>query len=1422
MSDSIGRVTVPTPTASGLTFPLVPDMGYGTTRQFPVVTHRFGELATKAQQTFAVGIGPRRFAFRRQHLSNVDRKRLTDFYESVQGSYQSFTYNAPQADKSTTPTSVIFDTQPLSIQELVNSCQTGIVFLECGDAESTPSYTINSTCTRFPSTALQTALQSDVQQIIPLIHIKVREAGVYDIYLSDRRVTVGGNLYLPRLLGVGDPGSDVLISQNINGQADNVQFQFNNADRVMTQLANDTDLKFASIDLCFYHVNTGILLQLWKGFILSFQADGSAVFPIQCSDGLYQVTQQYPIQCISRTCWKTFNDGVNCPYSAHGSGGNGSSCDYYFDSTNGCQAHGMSQYFGGHPAQPQGVFIKDDSTGLFGFQRNRVTAVSIISDTAFGQPLPELWCNDDGNPLNSFICNAIMLDYRDESTFADTIGIVGAGPIGRFAVDDNNNAYSQGGLVVQNSDGYRYILAPMTDGFPCHGFKVDMGNFSLQSGSNAFGLRQVHGTDPVNPGTDSFSLGQGSPQVWGPEMAAGTAFAEIRIVKPSKLQPSTPDQHSMTVPISQGLGGRVWDSSGNASWVNGLTNPAWVAINCYLRAIGLKPDQSDNSDKIAAQLNSFVLSSVVAGDGSGAAEIADAAATPLVGASSTTGYEVTSDGQALAGAQVNYNPTGTYSFQYYDTDGNMTVLDIDSAVSCGYVVATSYPITERQFRFQGRLAQQKPFRDWLTEILATTLGYYTFEFGKLKLGVRENAGAVSAFTRGNMLFQSLNLTPIEAAFEKLIIDYADVAYQYQANTAEYQDKDHAAYFGRSGAPLTARQHSVGSSTLSQTLRLAATRTREEVGGVNATEWKNARNASWGTTILGLGTEVGQVVSVTHPDVPGGVANFRIQAWKLMKDWSIQIQAKTVTTSMYDLEVGPKPADVLPDPLPVMFYPQPQGQWAPYQVQASSSDALYPNEYTFDIAQSSTTLADGTVLANIITTGKLPANQFVPGCGPVGITSGSITHSTTGGQIRGGVTLRVAVCAKNAAGVCSPPSAIVLVQTPIDTNTNQFTINGIQWPQVSGLTGYVVFAADNDDLICAQQTGTGTPSSITVTGPISRSTWALPDPDIGAVRLKAKQVLHGGVVGAAVTSATGNTIVSQDTIDTAAIDNWAGRKLFIAGRNQLTTPFTAFNITAFDPATGTFTLDRSVTGIEISDVFMVAFKGYDNSSNPYHFADTGISNAGNFDPLTRQSTPHSGLTPSFEKGNIIRVIAGTNRGAMAKIVDNDTTGYTLDQALPIDATSIVVVEAPTWEYQVDAPVNNANPQVATNITIPTANFLMTSLLIAGFTVTTDGIESSDGDGPVRISYCFGSGGTRTITADDTQRVTDGRIFVDTTAGDVTFSLLPDGQVFGQLLLIEKISIDTNVAKVDTSSNDKFSNGMSEIVLPDQGSSTLLKF
>jgi len=1530
-----------------------------------------GDLETKSIQTFQVGVGPRKFAFKRAVIKQSNRKALSDFYDAVQGSYQSFTYNAPNPDGSTTAYKVIFETQVVSFTELVNACQVGFNFLECPDPTAAPTYTVTGTpCTRFPNTTLATALASDVQQIIPLVHIVPRrpaydatatytvndwvsykgvtyismtegnignEPGVSgdwavgDLYLSDRRVTIDTQLYLPRLLGIGDPSSDTLMSQNINGQSDQVQFQFGNADRAMTQLANNTDLKYASIDLCLYHVQSGILLQLWKGVIQGYSSDGTAVFPVTCSDGFFQIMNQYPKRQISRQCWKTFNDGLNCPWAAQSGIGDSTGCDYYLESANGCQAHGMAKYFGGQQCDPQGVFIKDDSTGFLGFERNRVTATSIVSDTIWGISLPEIWCNSGGNQANAFITNALVVDYRDESSYADSLGIVGAGPIGGF---------SNSG-VAYDANNYPHIVSPMVDGFTWQGFKVDLSNWSITKDQVGVGLRQVQGNDPANPTTDYFSLGQGTPQVWEPNnYAAGVALCELRIQKPSGVQPSTPDQHQMTVPLDYGLAGWVFDASGTRTAVQGLTNPYWICVNMLLRAMSVQgyvpcpPNLTSTAITLPSSsyfgyvgenmglfvtlavaglvvmpvfgvlLEVYALVSLI-----GSAFTGNAFSVPMSNAANqaevilrdnvslwqnlSSVYKTTANRTIFAAnfdtiwncyttacnTIIAGDPNGSDAkkalnrsigdrqrggkFDWYAayrdpiandaTPGDsMTVPDLSAeqlatfdlpslvnadswtdasgathtGAGCAQIADLQVPAilgdgNETQFQFQGVISSPKPFRDWLNEVLNCCLGYFTWEFGKLKLGCRINASAVSAFTKGNMLYQSLKLAPIEAAFEHLVISYADVNYQYQANTAEYSDKDHAAYYGRADAPLTAQMHSVGISTLSQALRVAATRVREEIGGINAAEWQAARVATFETTILALETEVGQVVSITHPDVPGGSGDYRIQSWKLKKDWSIEIQAKTVTPSMYNLDVGPKPIDVVAAPLPVLFYPQPLGQWAPYEVPASSSDAIYPNEWTFDLAQSSITMADGTINANLTVTGKLPANQFIPNCGPVGITGGNITHSTTGGYLPDLTMLRVAVCAMDANGVCSPPSPIVLVRTDVASATNQFTINGIQWPSNSSITGYVVCVSDMDDLICAQQTGTGKPSSITVTGPLVRSTWMLPDPDIKYLRMKVKGLLHGGVIGASIDSVSGSTIVSHDTIDVDGLDNWAGRKLMIAGRNEASTPFMSFNINAFDPATGTYTLDRAVTGVEVADVLIVSFKGYDNTSNPYVFADSGMSSASDMHGYT--PAPHTGLETNVEVGMILRVIAGYNRGATAKVVSNLATSYTLDKPLPIDDTSIVVVEAPNWYTEVDATVSNSDPSSSTNIVIPTENYEMTSLLVAAFIVDKDGNESPDGDNCVRLTYVFGSGGKRVVTdATDTQQTTDGRVYFDSRANNIVFQLIEDVQVYGQPLLLQKISTDTNTVAVNAADGDTFADGTNTQVLAVVGDALLLRF
>ena len=1416
MPDTIGRVPVPTPVKSGLRFPgrlagtksLITDFGYGMTQDFKVIEHRFGDLATLGIQRYGVGSGARRFQWIKSSLNYSDRQALIDLYDAVQGSYQSFTYSAPNADRQTfTDYEVVFDVAPLSITDLVNRAQTGLTFLEIIDAASAPTLIINGPPQRFPSEDVAQALATDVQIIVPLVHIKARNSLVPDIYLSDRRVNVTNfpgtamtTTFLPRLLSMGVPGtSDVIMSQSIDGRADNVRFVLGNADRAMSQLVNDCSLEFAQIDLSLFHVQTNTLLQMWKGLILSWQVDGSAQMSISCSDGLYPVTQAYPPRNVSRQCWKPFDKDIlpgyrPCPYSTQGTGGDPTSCDYFFNSPNGCLSHGMSQYFGGHPEQPQSVVIKDNGTGILGgFFRKTVTSTSILSDSIWGSPLQEIWCNSFGNPQRAFWASCLVAAVRDESPYEDLLGIVGAGPIGAF----------EGMSVQTNSDGYKFVVAPTADGYYPQGFKVDgllnvqinsMLGLALPTNFN-LGLRQSSGNDPAylgkNPteGIDAFSLGQGTPQTWDEydpvysndgrpnsiiPYAAGTALCEIRYPKSpgTGLAPTTAESHAMQVPLRLGLEGSVFDANGNRTIVSGITNPYWVAANSYLRALGI------NHADAATQLAYLVLPSITNASGTGCADIADLWVAPVVG-STIPGFIVTPAGQVLGYYNLDYY-NGTFTYQAIGS-GNVVTMTLTAAVNAGYITQTNLPTQEPQFMFQGSVAEFKPFRDWLREILNCAGGFFCFEFGRLKMGVRYSAVPTDSFTVGSMLYQSLTITPVSAGFEYMRVSFANVELQYQQDYAEYQDKDHAAYYGRAGVPLSTTMRSVGTSTLSQGLRVGVSRTREEIGGILRDdlpetpyiEWDNNKRVSWKSTLLALSTEIGQVVSITHPDIPAypgahpdsragsngpfpaNTWPFRIEKWMLHSDWSVSIQARSCVDSMYDLDVGPQPQGVGPRPLPVMYWPEPLGQWAPAQVRAAANDALYPNEYTFNLKQTFKYLGHGSLLTSAVVAGCLPVNQFVPGCGPPDVKKGQITWAVdpVNGKLPGGITLYLQICAavidstdpeNPVARQYSPPSEILVLHAPMGADANALTISGIKWPPVTGLNGWVVFANTVEDLICGQQAGSGQPDSIVFNGPIQRQTFAVPDFDVALLRLRAQVLIHGGVLGGGVDAISSSppSISSIETADLTGKDNWSGRVLAIIGRQQGDgiAPFAHFNIAAFNATTGVYSLDRDpvAAGVQAGDIFAVCFLGADNSANPYVVGDPGISNANNVPPF-------SGETPNDPNriGRMVRVIKGTSRGKSAKIVSNDATSYTLDQALPIDATSIWVVCDPGWNYSKDVVINNADPTQTTLSAIEINNYDGLALMVEGVTIDSEGIIVDDADACVRMLYIPGVQGTTSM-------------------------------------------------------------------------------
>ncbi len=1266
-ADYIGNVPLPYEEPSG-EFPIIPDYPYGMSHEFPIAEHQFGSANAKITQRFLLGNGARRFTIYKSQMRESDRIALRNFWENQYGPYGAFIYKAPNDDGSgTTPILCRFANEPLSwefLSDVISSV--GITLIEI--PVTSPSYALNQTVLRFPSEALKTALLSQVQKLIPLVRIQPRQPGYPAIHISDRRCTIGSQLYLPRLLEFSG------ISQGMSGESDQAQFTFGNADRVMRNLVNDVDLIRASLEFSLFHIGTGIKLDLWKGEIVDWSMDTGPEFHITAADGMYELTLPYPTRKISRSCWKCFNDTVSCPFATQSTGmdyghfpnASPADCDKGYDTPNGCLAHGMKRYFGGVIAQPQSVRIKDNSTGVFGYGRSKFTSTSIVSESIYDQVVPEIYTDNEayvdengqykvGMPVNCKIAAG-----REESDFYAALGIVGEGPL-EFTIGNRTKTIKLFGHEIS----YTIPNTPMQllDGQHNHGYP------------GISGLRYGPGTDPAGP-QDWFSIGRvgSNPQnwreatdgtsVWQDNFSAGLAFLEIKRKDEKGIQLSYPSEHTMEANILNGMQGWVWTAPGTRSQ-KVLTNPVWIAVNMLLRARGLR--------------------------------FADEAACE----------------------------------QYFDVNAAIAA----AAVCDDTVDALIGGGEETQFKFRGVVQEEKPLRDWIQEILMNCLGYYTFAFGKLKLGVRVNSSVVEAFTEGNILFQSLQLAPLKPSFNHLTANFADREFNFAANSVCIYDIDHARLIGGSTAPqfLKANVNLSGTCSKSQAARIITTRLREELGGITPAQWKAARRLSFKTTVLALNTEPGMVCSMTHPDMPDGEINglpaphygeFRVTGWKLNGDYSIDIEGQTTVDEMYNLVDGPKPAAVIASPVPTERVQRTFGlAWHPDMEIPISGDPIYaPGEKTFALSQHLEQAADDTSQLQLVISGRLPVNDFSSDGQP---KIGSCTSTATGGTIEGNRDYFFALCARDANGKFSLPSNVVAVR-PAAGSTNAVSLSDITWP-AGTYAGYDLFgAADHQQAMCHLATFTGTlPTSISVTAPLSRNTYSMPNPIFRHLRLKAKKIAYVGVARITVTGVSANTITSSNAI---GADDWTGRDLMLVYRKGSdNVPLRNFHCTAFSSSTGAFTVSPNpvAAGIGVGDILAIL------AMPPTECGSTSIS-AAKF--IT--GTHPAGITVDAMIGNLVRIIAGTGRGQVRRVSDNTATVLTIDSPWEIcpDETSRFIIEHPTWEHFAETNyTKNADRSLVAELAVTVANQMDCDFLVQVCAVDTAGMESPDELSPVRICY-----------------------------------------------------------------------------------------
>ena len=797
------------------------------------------------------------------------------------------------------------------------------------------------------------------------------------------------------------------------------------------------------------------------------------------------------------------------------------------------------------------------------------------------------------------------------------------------------------------------------------------------------GFRGIMGTDPSTP-MEYFGINECVPLVpgqkacsWdlvppGSTYAAGTAFVDIRRTDEEGLQLSKVSERSITVSVTSGLGGWVWSSPDPASreWKQPLSNPVWIAANVFLRGLGMKADNTRPDLIPAAEMAAWLdLESIIP-----AADICD--------------------------------------------------LEVPKMVGEG---------TERQFVFRGILREQKPVRDWMTEILNGCLGYYYFIHGKLGIGVRIHSGVIAGngFTRATVLDQSFAAQHTEPTFNHLTGEFADEEYEQQLNHVQVYDIDHAKLIGSNAAPrfMAQRISYVGVSSKSLCARLTSIRLKEELGGGTTEEQDAARAVRFRSTIIALNILPGAVCSYEDPTVPNGRIEFRITRRTLNPDWTIDFEGTPTTDSMYNDAYGPKPDDVPAPSVPPERHSTSHGlAWLANEVSPYEDDPLYDvTDRTFDLWQDYHLSREGGWEASLTVKGEMNVNLCPLGNFPPLIHG--VRFHQTGGFLHAGRVYYFVLAQRDGPGHgnFTPMSNTVAVWVPPGPSTARIEFPNIEQTP-GGYPGYVLWGQTDPRTMCEQleMPETALPDVLDFIGPLKTRTWGAPNRSARKVRIKAKRIVHAGIAGLQVQEVIGSDQIRAAEFIGSGDDLINQHLTVIADWSDGKAPLWNHTIVAVDPGEGIITVQPSLDrgspedSVGVGDVMIVR-------SQPTSADATSITNTLWQNSVALAQFGADGLEPDAEKGLLIRVIHGKGMGQTRLVKSNTRTTHVIDRPWTVipDATSIYIVEEPSWSYSGESSTPDViEPAQDVQVHMRVPNLADTTALVGAFLVDENGVETAE--------------------------------------------------------------------------------------------------
>ena len=500
-------------------------------------------------------------------------------------------------------------------------------------------------------------------------------------------------------------------------------------------------------------------------------------------------------------------------------------------------------------------------------------------------------------------------------------------------------------------------------------------------------------------------------------------------------------------------------------------------------------------------------------------------------------------------------------------------------------------------------------------------------------------------------------------------------------------------------------------------------------------------------------------------------------------------------------------------------------WSPGYVSPLSGDAI-GGPATFGVQPVYSVDAQGHATANLEIKGYTPINDLDSAIGqPVP----TVTVSATGGTIPAG-TYVIGASARSAGSAPYANTDFAMIPVFVTTgSTSSVTVSVSLGAGDYDVDIYMATWEEYGDYTFHLQTTIAHGSTSATLTSFNISTPGGPDAyadHFGVVWLKE---IHAGPWAEQVQAVTSTTISIAS--DGMTANQWAGYTLSLLAKEDSTIEIPVLNIpiassTASSGGLFTLTVGPNSLGqtlpdlttlLVIGDVVVIRHKATFTASS---FSDPNIANP--YYP--------SGAT-NVEAGHVAVVLSGADQGDVQTILNVGTDGsghYTIFnlagtwKVTPTTGDIVVICDStqiPEWK---SPAFTNPNGQLTGVVGTPAVKNLGDTPWLFTVRVESAGAEHApDSLAPKREVYFTGSQGTRTITANATQRVTDGLVLCDTSAGNIVFSLLPAADIPNLQLWVQKITSDTNTVTIQAYTGDLL-DGQPSLVLSSQWEKYLVKF